>query len=73
MCYWTVFTFISLYFEPECDIFFSSEPQVEDVTALEIEVRGACESLKVSLHPFAINIPGQLMVETAVKKKVKVK
>ena len=42
---------------------------MEDVTALEMEVKGECEPLSVMLRPYALHIPGQLMVQTAVKRQ----
>ena len=48
------------------------EPFVEDVTALEIETKGECEPLCVLLQPYAIHIPGQVLVETCVKRQFRV-
>ena len=41
---------------------------IQDLTALQMEVKGQCEDFKVILQPYAIYIPGQILVETPVKK-----
>jgi hypothetical protein len=53
------------------DIVFT-EPLIEDVTALEFEVKGVCEAISVILQPYAITIPGKTMVETLLKRQFKV-
>ncbi|KAK6165505.1 hypothetical protein SNE40_022422 [Patella caerulea] len=40
----------------------------KDVTALEVEVKGKCVPLNIVLHPYAIYIPGKLLVGTSIKK-----
>ena len=45
---------------------------MEDVTALEIEVKGECEPLSVILQPYAIHAPGSILVETSMKKPFRV-
>ena len=55
---------------PRCS---RTEPDEEDVTALELEVKGVCEPLSVMLQPYAIHIPGQLMMQTATKRQFRVR
>jgi hypothetical protein len=50
----------------------SVEPRVSDLTCLEIALKGECEPLQVVLQPFAIHIPGQILVETVVKQQFRV-
>jgi len=45
---------------------------LEDITALEFEAKGVCETLSVVLQPYAITLPGLMMVETLVKTQFKV-
>lgn len=45
---------------------------VKDFTALEIEMLGKCEPLKVMLQPYAINVAGSILIETPVKKTFQV-
>ncbi|KAK2147788.1 hypothetical protein LSH36_535g01010 [Paralvinella palmiformis] len=47
------------------------EPMLEDITALEFEAKGVCETLSVVLQPYAITLPGLMMVETLVKTQFK--
>ena len=42
------------------------------MTALEIEVKGECEPISVILQPYAIHVPGSILVETSVKKPFRV-
>ena len=49
-----------------------SEPMVTDLTGLEIAVKGECEPLQVLLQPYAVHIPGQILVETGVKHQFRV-
>nr|XP_055038196.1 deleted in lung and esophageal cancer protein 1 isoform X1 [Misgurnus anguillicaudatus] len=42
-----------------------------DVTVLEVEVRGSTEPLKVLLEPYAILIPGEIFIHTTIRKKFK--
>ncbi|KAJ8025227.1 Deleted in lung and esophageal cancer protein 1 [Holothuria leucospilota] len=50
-----------------------SQPQAQplvDTSALEIEVRGECKEFDVTLHPYAIIVPGQILVSTTVRKQL---
>ena len=42
------------------------------MTALQIELKGECEEYKVMLQPYAVYVPGQILVETPVKKMFRV-
>ncbi|XP_070564757.1 deleted in lung and esophageal cancer protein 1-like [Ptychodera flava] len=42
---------------------------VRDVTGLEIEMKGACDPLNVEVRPYAILIPGQLLVATTIRRQ----
>ena len=42
------------------------------MTALQIEVKGQCEEFKVMLQPYAVYIPGQILVETPIKRMFRV-
>ena len=55
---------------PRCS---RTEPDEEDVTALELEVKGVCEPRSGMLQPYAIHIPGQLMMQTATKRQFRVR
>ena len=48
------------------------EPKLTELTAVEIEVKGVCEPYRVSLEPCVISIPGQILLETTLKKSFKV-
>ncbi|XP_071812080.1 deleted in lung and esophageal cancer protein 1-like isoform X2 [Apostichopus japonicus] len=39
-----------------------------DTTALELEVGGECEEFNIVVHPYAIIVPGQILVSTTVRK-----
>ena len=52
---------------------YFSEPKVNDMTALEVEVKGECVPLEVIVQPYAVYIPGQVMVETSVKRPLRVR
>lgn len=49
---------------PEC--------RVEDVIALEIEVKGSTEPFHLLLEPYAIIVPGENFIGVNVKKTFKV-
>ncbi|XP_077978029.1 deleted in lung and esophageal cancer protein 1-like [Glandiceps talaboti] len=42
---------------------------VKDVTGLEIELKGACDPLNVEVKPYAIFVPGQLLVTTTIRRQ----
>ncbi|XP_071803084.1 deleted in lung and esophageal cancer protein 1-like [Asterias amurensis] len=46
----------------------SGAVQVSDVVGLEVELKGECEEYKVLVHPYAIFVPGQLLVSTTIRK-----
>ena len=48
------------------------EPEEEDVTALELEVKGVCDPLSVMLQPYAVHVPGDLMLSTSTKRQFRV-
>jgi hypothetical protein len=43
---------------------------LKDVTALEVELKGECEALNVTVQPYGIYIPGKTLVGTTVRKQV---
>ena len=45
---------------------------VQDLTALECGVKATCVPFSVLLQPYAIYIPGQVLVETSVKRQFRV-
>ncbi|XP_019622348.1 PREDICTED: deleted in lung and esophageal cancer protein 1-like [Branchiostoma belcheri] len=42
--------------------------RLRDVIALEVELKGTCRTFNVLLDPYAIIVPGQLLMSTVVKK-----
>ncbi|XP_069130810.1 deleted in lung and esophageal cancer protein 1-like isoform X4 [Argopecten irradians] len=44
--------------------------RLQDLTAMEIEVKGNSVPLNVVLHPYAVYVPGRSLMETTVKKRV---
>lgn len=42
------------------------------MTSLQVEVKGRCEDFNVILQPYAVYIPGKILVETSVKKHLRV-
>lgn len=45
---------------------------VNDVTVLEVEVKGSTEPFKILLEPYAVLIPGETLIHTTTRKKFKV-
>ena len=45
---------------------------IQDMTTLQIEVKGQCEEFKVMLQPYAMYIPGQILIETPMKRMFRV-
>ena len=43
---------------------------MKDVTALEVEVKGECEPLNVTVQPYGVYIPGKTLVGTTIRKQV---
>lgn len=46
--------------------------KVSDVIGMEIEVKGSTEPYQVLLEPYAIVIPGDLLICTTIRKQFKV-
>ncbi|XP_056594485.1 deleted in lung and esophageal cancer protein 1 isoform X2 [Triplophysa dalaica] len=44
---------------------------VNDVTILEVEVKGSTEPFKILLEPYAVLIPGETLIHTTIRKKFK--
>ncbi|XP_033743778.1 deleted in lung and esophageal cancer protein 1-like isoform X2 [Pecten maximus] len=44
--------------------------KLQDLTAMEIEVKGNSVPLNVVLHPYAVYVPGRSLMETTIKKRV---
>ncbi|XP_073686554.1 deleted in lung and esophageal cancer protein 1 [Garra rufa] len=44
---------------------------VNDVTVLEVEVKGSAESYKILLEPYAILIPGETYIDNTIRKRFK--
>ncbi|KAI8513172.1 Deleted in lung and esophageal cancer protein 1, partial [Branchiostoma belcheri] len=42
--------------------------RLRDVIALEVELKGTCRTFNVLLDPYAIIVPGQLLMSTVIKK-----
>nr|XP_006817129.1 PREDICTED: LOW QUALITY PROTEIN: deleted in lung and esophageal cancer protein 1-like [Saccoglossus kowalevskii] len=45
------------------------EIAVQDMTGLEIEIKGACDPLDVQVKPYAIVVPGKLLVTTTIRRQ----
>ena len=45
---------------------------IVEVLALSVETKGTCQAFSVLLQPYAIHLPGQQRVETAIKKQFRV-
>ena len=52
--------------------FFSDNGGIQDMTTLQIELKGQCEEFKVMLQPYAMYIPGHILIETPVKRTFRV-
>ena len=53
-------------------VLVTTEKEMQDLTALEVEVKGTCEPFSVLLQPYAIYIPGTVLVNTPVKRQFRV-
>lgn len=45
---------------------------VNDVTVLEVEVKGSAEPYKILLEPYAVLIPGGTYIHNTIRKRFKV-
>ncbi len=46
--------------------------RVNDVTVLEVEVKGSAEPYKILLEPYAVLIPGETYIHNTIHKRFKV-
>ncbi|CAD5110827.1 DgyrCDS190 [Dimorphilus gyrociliatus] len=50
----------------------SVQTDLEDVAALQIDIRGTCDPFSVIFEPYALHIPGTIPVQTVVKRPIHV-
>jgi len=50
----------------------ASEPIVTERPALEVELKGICESYNVVIEPSVLLVPGQIIQDTVIRRKFKV-
>ncbi|XP_022081791.1 deleted in lung and esophageal cancer protein 1-like [Acanthaster planci] len=49
----------------------SGAVQVSDIVGLEVELKGDCEEFRVTIEPYAIFVPGKLLMSTTIRKPFK--
>ncbi|KAL0156773.1 hypothetical protein M9458_048019, partial [Cirrhinus mrigala] len=49
----------------------NSALHVNDVTILEVEVKGSAEPYKILLEPYAVLIPGETYIHNTIRKRFK--